>query len=228
MYQWLAILGLVAAGCAGVSSRVAKTSQDDGGAQPDVGVSDGHLESTTVDFADPLATDGPGSLPDLAGGCGVSQVVINELQTTGATGVKSDEWVELFNPCMTSVDLNGSKLIYRSATATTDGFQLVAFTQAVPAGGYLLAAGASYAGNYDVKFATGGLADTGGAVGLRDAAGNLVDSVGWGSANNIFVEGAAAIAPPNGMSIARKPNGHDTEHNDLDFAVGTPTPKAPN
>jgi hypothetical protein len=63
---------------------------------------------------------------------------------------------------------------------------------------------------------------------LRDPAGTLVDSVGWGSANNTFVEGAAAAAPPNGQTIARHPNGTDTDHNDVDFVVGAPTARGPN
>jgi hypothetical protein len=118
--------------------------------------------------------------------------------------------------------------VYRAATATSDSFVLVAFSRSIPAGGYLLAAGSGYGGSSDVQFGAGGLSDTGGAVGLRDPSGAVVDSVGWGSANNLLVEGAAATAPANGMSIARQPNGHDTKHNDVDFVVGATTPGASN
>ena len=66
----------------------------------------------------------------------------------------------------------------------------------------------------------------------RTPDGNIVDSVGWGDATNAFVEGTAAaaptIAPAPGKSDARHPNGHDTNANLADFAIGDPTPGASN
>jgi hypothetical protein len=45
----------------------------------------------------------------------------------------------------------------------------------------------------------------------------------------MFVEGAAAAAPANDQSLARIPNGVDSNHNNLDFMVAaTPTPRATN
>ena len=50
-----------------------------------------------------------------------------------------------------------------------------------------------------------------------------IDSVGWGTATNALVEGAAAAAPPAtaapGSSIVRLPDGHDTNANASDFTV---------
>jgi len=76
-------------------------------------------------------------------------------------------------------------------------------------------------------------AATAGGLGLRDASGTLVDSVGYGTATNAFVEGSAAPAPPAaaapGKSAGRKPDGHDTDDNAADFSVLTsPTPGASN
>ena len=71
-------------------------------------------------------------------------------------------------------------------------------------------------------------------MGLRDAGGNLVDSVGWGSSTaNGLVEGTPAPAPPAtaapGSSDARKPDGNDTNDNSADFTVvSPPTPRATN
>ena len=60
----------------------------------------------------------------------------------------------------------------------------------------------------------------------------LVDSVGWGTATNAFVESSAAVAPAiapvPGKSDARHPDGHDTNVNATDFAEGDPTPGAAN
>ena len=84
----------------------------------------------------------------------------------------------------------------------------------------------------DRKFSAG-LASAAGGVGLRSADGALVDSVGWGTATNAFVETAAAAAPPiaaaPGTSGARNPDGHDTHDNSADFTVDdSPSPGAVN
>jgi hypothetical protein len=69
-------------------------------------------------------------------------------------------------------------------------------------------------------------------VAIKDADGNIVDSVGWGDATNAFVEGTTAPAPPvapaPGKSDARHPNGHDTNVNSTDFTIGDPTAGASN
>ena len=76
-------------------------------------------------------------------------------------------------------------------------------------------------------------ASSGGGLGLRDPDGDLVDSVGYGSSTNAFVETAAAPAPPAtaspGSSDIRLPDGHDTDDNATDFTVSsTPTARGPN
>ena len=102
-------------------------------------------------------------------------------------------------------------------------------------GAFYLFGGNGYVGPpaADQTFSTG-LAAAAGGVGLRDGNGTLVDSVGWGStAANGFVEGTSAPAPPAtaspGSSDVRRPDGHDTNDNSVDFAVVTPpTPRATN
>jgi hypothetical protein len=73
------------------------------------------------------------------------------------------------------------------------------------------------------------MSGTGGGVGIKDGTGALIDSVGYGTATNAFVEGTVAAAPAAGESIRRSPDGHDTNVNAADFAIdSTPTPKATN
>src|SRR2546430_15035619 len=83
------------------------------------------------------------------------------------------------------------------------------------------------------KTFSAGLAATECGVGLRDAGGKLVDSLGYGTATNAFVEARPATAPPStpppGSSDIRLPDGRDTNDNGGDFAVtAAPTPGAPN
>jgi hypothetical protein len=167
------------------------------------------------------------------GGCDVLQLKINEVQTGGATS-DVDEWVELYNPCPRDVSLNGSRIAYRAATNSTpnDTSTLILLSGTIRAGKYWLVANSGYMGilaNQQPFDGTARMDATGGGVGLRDIDGNLADSVGWGSASNPFVETSAMFNPPAGQSIARSPDGFDTNHNATDFVTKTsPTPGAAN
>jgi Lamin Tail Domain/Collagen triple helix repeat (20 copies) len=169
------------------------------------------------------------------GGGGSATLVINEF-VTGVTGAASDEFVEIANVGTAAVDVSGYKLAYRSASGTSDvSLATIPSGTTIPAGGYYLFGGSAYAGTpaADQSFSTA-IAATGGGLGLRNADGTLVDSVGWGSATtNAFVEGTPTAAPATtaapGTSAARLPNGHDTNSNSTDFgAASPPTPKASN
>jgi hypothetical protein len=164
----------------------------------------------------------------------VTGITVNEFMT-GVTGSASNEFVEIANSGAGPTDLSGWKLVYRSAAGTSDVvLATVPDGTTLAAGAFYLFGGAGYAGGpaADQSFSTG-LAATGGGVGVRNTDGALVDSVGWGTATNILVEGAAATAPPAtaapGTSAARMPDGHDTNDNAADFALDdSPTPKASN
>jgi hypothetical protein len=169
------------------------------------------------------------------GGGGTPALKINEFMT-GTTGSAGNEFVEVANVGTASVDVGGFRLVYRSASGTSDvALATIPAGTTIAAGGYYLFGGGSYSGApaADQSFSFG-LAATGGGVGLRDAAGTLVDSVGYGdSTTNAFVEGSPAAAPAAtaapGTSAARLPNGHDTGDNSVDFGAATPpTPKASN
>jgi hypothetical protein len=163
-----------------------------------------------------------------------SPLRVNEV-STGTTGSAADEFVELYNPGTTAVDVSGWKVVYRSAAGTSDAtLATVPTGTSIAPGGFYLLGGGGYAGSatVDQSFATG-LAGTGGGIGIRDTTGALVDGVGWGTATNALVEGTAAAAPPStaapGSSIVRLPDGHDTDANASDFSVtATATPKASN
>jgi len=164
---------------------------------------------------------------------GTPTVRVNEVQT-GTAASAADEFVELVNAGSTAADIGAWKVVYRSATGTTDvTLATVPAGTTVPAGGFYLLGGSAYSASppADQAFASG-LAATGGAVGIRDGGGTLVDSVGWGSATNALVEESAAAAPPAttpASSIVRIPDGHDTNANAADFTVSaSATPRGPN
>jgi len=138
------------------------------------------------------------TLACIASPSGTAVVRVNEVGTgTSASG--ADEFVELANSGTAAADISGWKLVYRSATGTTDvALATVPAATTLAVGGFYLLGGASYGGAKppDESFSPD-LAAPGGAVGLRDGASALIDSVGWGTATNALVEGAAAPAPPD-------------------------------
>lgn len=152
-------------------------------------------------------------------------LVINEIQI-GSSSSASDEFVEIFNPCSSTVDLSSWKLIYRSATGSSDITLLASISTSIGAQGYVVIGGSSFSGNADATYTAGGLASAGGGVALHDGSGDTVDSIGYGTASNGLVEGGAAPdAPELGSSLARMPNGNDTDNNAADFQLeASPTP----
>ena len=162
-----------------------------------------------------------------------AQVRINEF-STGVEGALTDEFVEIVNTRASSVDLSRYKLVYRSAGGTSDvSLATLPDGTTLAAGTFMLFGGSGYAGSHpaDRSFSTS-LSSSGGGLGLRDATGILVDSVAWGAATNAFVEGTVAAAPAiaasPGKSDGRRPDGHDTNDNSVDFTEGDATPGAPN
>ncbi len=180
--------------------------------------------------ADPFTMQGEttpdgGVVDTAAGTCTLANVVINEVQTAGTSA--ADEFIELFNPCGAAIDLAGARLVYRSGAAAVDSAVLATLSGTISAGGYYVVASTQFAGTAQIRY-TSGISASRGGVGLRDASDNLLDAVAWGAADNGFVETEPAAAPPASSSIARTPNGVDTQNNAHDLTVTTPTPGAMN
>ena len=136
--------------------------------------------------------------------------VINEFQTGGATA--ADEFVEIFNPCTTSLSVDGWTLKYRAAKTTMASDDTLAVTLAgtMAAGEVRLYASTAFTGTGTVippMWTTAVMAADGGGLGLRDSAQTLIDAVGYGTAiaGNPFIEGSVATAPPPSQSLSRSP-----------------------
>jgi hypothetical protein len=220
MGRWLILLAV--AGCA-QSTKAGPDEQHDLSLQDAMesvdlgGVLGGGQDSGTLTFGD-------------GGTCAPR---INELQTSVA-GDSHWEFVEIYNPCAADFPLAGWTLVYRSATnlAPRDGNDsgtLYSFTQTIAQNGFITLAGSTFTGPNDGMMMGLGLADDG-AIGLRDPAARLADSVAFGavSAGHAFIEGMPATKPPRtnapGNSIARRPDGYDSNDNATDFVAATPTP----
>jgi hypothetical protein len=166
-------------------------------------------------------------------GC-TGPVVVNEVQP-GTAASPAEEFVELRNNGTCQVDLSGWRIMYSSIGGSN------------PAVLYLFAAGSRLPPQSELLIQsipmppppplppgrfTPGIAASGG-VAIYNRTGR-VDSVVFGTpgtAMHPFVEPfgmIAATAPSTSQSVARVPNGRDTDNNAADFRVGTPSPGMPN
>jgi hypothetical protein len=227
---------LAAAGCGSIRDA------DVDGAAPADADADGGLHRGMVDAADDGVASGDAVVGDAAVGDLVADLVadmpadactikINEVQTGGAAAA-GDEFIELYNTCPSrQVPLANHRLVYRSATGTADVLLFAFASETIAANQpYFLCASTTYSGtaSKDVVYSNN-IAAAGGGIALLSPDGSAVDAVGWGTALNAYVETAPAAAPPAGSSIARVPDGHDSNDNLVDFMVtATPTPRAHN
>ena len=183
-----------------------------------------------------IAYDGSGlaQIRCVAAVGGDAVIRINEF-SVGIEGTLGDEFVEIANTGTAAADLSGWKLVYRSGAGTERTFRSARLRTArcwLREHSSSSEARATPARIRPTSRSRPGLASAAGGVAIKDADGNIVDSVGWGDATNAFVEGTTAAAPPiapaPGKSDARHPNGHDTNVNSADFTIGDPTPGVTN
>ena len=158
---------------------------------------------------------------------GVGQLLISEFRTRGPNGA-SDEFIELYNPTLSTVTIGGLKIRASNSTGSvSDRITIPAATTLLSGRHYLVAnntANTGYGGAVAANqtYATG-IADDGG-IGITGSNGaTIIDSVGMSSGSG-FKEGTT-LAPLNNnvnQSYERKPggasgNGLDTNNNSSDF-----------
>ncbi|MES1171753.1 MAG: lamin tail domain-containing protein [Bacteroidota bacterium] len=167
-----------------------------------------------------------------AGGAACTSIKINEVLV--ATSISADEeFIELYNPCTTAVDLAGYRVVYRPPTTIVDTTIATLTNQTIGPGEFLVVASYLANGQRDVSFPLTVHLPDAGAVGIRNAAGTILDAVGYApvgmTVSNGLVEGLAATTPQAGQSLVRRPNGYDTNTNAVNFAAAAiPSPGATN
>jgi len=161
-----------------------------------------------------------------SGGC-TMKVVINEVMVDGPS---SSEFVELYNPNSCSVSLANWELKYESGGGGVGGAgHKFSAGDTIAANAYLVLATSGFSGQKDLPL-TSGLGNSGGQLGLLNAAMTIVDAVGYATGTTgDYTEKTAAALPPSGGSIGRSPNGVDSDNNKTDFKTyASPSPGAAN
>ncbi len=176
-------------------------------------------------------------------------LVISEVYGAGGNGTGSSfraDFIELYNPTSSSIDVSGWSVQYRSTSGTSvqnSASGITPLTGSVPAKSHYLVAeavgGDTTAPALPAADVTGSIAMGGGAgqvllvtsttastVGTGNLAGNanLVDMVGYGAAGS-YESVATGIGLTNVTSASRDAEGTDTDHNANDFTEGAPDPQ---
>jgi uncharacterized protein len=174
-----------------------------------------------------------------------SDIVVSQVYSGGGNAGASytNDFVELFNPGTTAIDITGWTVQYASAASTT--WQATALSGSIPAGRYYLVQLASAAavgaplptpdasGTTNLAVSGGKVALTRGSTALTcgASAGScssnplVADLVGYGTATDY--EGTAAAPALSSTTAALRAGGGctDTGDNSADFAEAAPTPR---
>lgn len=191
----------------------------------------------------PTPTNQPTATPtpqDIA-----NHLVISEVQINGADA--QQDFVELYNPTSSSVDLSGWKLRKRTPSGTESSLVEISNGKSIPAHGFFLWANNEdgYATSINADVSNTNNISENNSIALFSAAdtGNTspVDQVTWGNGTSQFVEGSPlANGPDSNRSIERKAlttsdstamntggsdefkgNGFDSNNNATDYILRT-------
>jgi lamin tail-like protein/Big-like domain-containing protein len=109
------------------------------------------------------------------------RVLINEVAWAGtSSSTTDDEWIELYNPGPSPIDISGWKLYGDNNALNTIGDPNITLTGTIPAGAYFLLEARDDLTVRDVSadqiYTSGGLLNTGERLYLKDNLGNIVDT----------------------------------------------------
>lgn len=160
------------------------------------------------------------------------QVVISEFRTRGPSG-GNDEFVELFNPTTTDVNIGGWLIKGSNNAGSTSTRATIPVGTVLLAGQHYLVANTSlggYSGSTppDLTYSTGFTDDGGIALTLSDGS-TIIDQVGM-STGSAYKEGSplAPLTANEDKSYQRPPGGNwgaclDTDDNASDFSLASPS-----
>lgn len=181
----------------------------------------------------PTSEPAPASSP-------LTHIVVSEIRLTGGTGKTTEDFIELYNPGNSAVDLSGWKLRKRTASGAESSIRVFPDGSSIAARGFFLWASSDkgYAASIGADVESAATIAGNNSVALENKDGLIVDSVAWGEGLiNPYGEGpvivtvlegnqsyerkalvAGACADPSGAGESSG-NGCDTDSNSSDFVV---------
>ncbi len=134
------------------------------------------------------------SLLPLGASSASKSILISEVQT-GSTSSASEEFVELYNAGIASVDITGWAMYYKSATGVSWVKKATIVSGHMDAGKFWVLS-ANMPGD---SVYSSGLSQTDGNLQIRDKLGSVMDQFGWGTANAALISPASQSAPGQSM-----------------------------
>lgn len=152
-------------------------------------------------------------------------LLIAQIQIAGAAS--ANDFVKIYNPTASVIDISGWKLRKKSSTGTDASLREFPNGTSISAGAYFTWANSAsgFAQSIVADASSTATLSADNSVALLDAAGGLVDAVAWGIGTNQYVEGSAYPTNPTANQVLqRKPEGDssggglvDTDNNAQDF-----------
>jgi len=169
-------------------------------------------------------------------------IVISEVQLKGANA--NQDFVELYNPTNSGIDINGWRLQIKTSNGTESTLADIPSGKTIPAHGFFLWASdkdAGYASSVGADITNNNTISENKSIALLNSSSSTpIDQVAWGNGTNQFVEGTQyPNSPATNESIERKAyatsdtssmvsgsdadngNAYDSENNSNDFIVRT-------
>lgn len=165
----------------------------------------------------------------------VQQILITEVQIGTASSTNYD-FVELFNPATSSIDISDFQLKKKTSTGSEYSVRVFSENSIIPAQNYFLWVNSEYASSAAISADASSsqtLAQNNSII-LLDSNASTIDAVAWGTSTDPFIEGNAfSYNPIENQTIGRKWSTSsdsyvDTDDNKSDFEIQAPTPKAQN
>jgi len=133
-------------------------------------------------------------------------ILINEVAWSGTSANSSDEWIELYNPGSSAINIAGWQLYGDDNIFNKVGSPHISLTGTIPAGGFFLLERDELATDVTANqvYSTGDLLNTGERLYLKDNSGNTVDTANLdGGAWPAGTASTTTTSPPAYASMER-------------------------
>lgn len=154
-----------------------------------------------------------------------SDLVISRIQITGGTGKTDNDFITIYNKSNQIIDLSGLRLVKRTKTGTSDttikSWIEPAFLN--PAQLYTWAnSNNGFSDSINANTSSTQTISSDNGIAIRQGAentGTIIDSVAWGTAQNIYVETSPFPQNPGTNEILERINNQDSNNNPIDFRI---------